>query len=247
LNPAFRNLTNGRYTPAGKGLLGALRYYGLDTIATTQKDAMQKRVMAGWPFTAEEQERILDYCASDVDALRRLLPKILSDPDFDLGVALYHGEFATASALMEHRGVPIDLPNFQQLADKKTWAAVRDAMVPVIDAKYGVYVRDAAGDWTFNMKRFAAYLEREGIVWPLLETGNFNMKRKTFEDMSKGFLNWRNYVSSAMRATKCARLNSPLAAMPGIAAYCGRSRPRLRAPSLKRRNGFFLRQCGCGP
>jgi DNA polymerase I len=47
LNPAFRNLTNGRYTPAGKGLLGALRYFGLDTIATTKKDAMQKRVVAG--------------------------------------------------------------------------------------------------------------------------------------------------------------------------------------------------------
>ena len=35
---------------------------------------------------------------------------------------------------------------------------VRDAMVPAIDAKYGVYVRDAAGDWSFNMERFVAYL-----------------------------------------------------------------------------------------
>ena len=26
LSPAFRNLTNGRFTPEGKGLLGALRY-----------------------------------------------------------------------------------------------------------------------------------------------------------------------------------------------------------------------------
>jgi hypothetical protein len=60
-------------------------------------------------------------------------------------------------------------------------------MVPAIDAKYGVYVRDASGDWSFNLKLFAGYLEREGIVWPLLETGDFNMKRKTFEDMAKGF------------------------------------------------------------
>src|SRR6516162_4531007 len=29
LNPAFRNLTNGRLTPEGKGQLGALRYFGL--------------------------------------------------------------------------------------------------------------------------------------------------------------------------------------------------------------------------
>ena len=95
----------------------------------------------------------------------------MAEPDFDLGIALYHGEFAAVSASMEHNGVPIDMEMFPQLADKKTWGAVRDAMVPAIDAKYGVYVRDASGDWTFNMKRFAAYLEREGIVWPLLETG----------------------------------------------------------------------------
>jgi DNA polymerase I len=47
LSPAFRNLTNGRSTPEGKGLVGALRYYGLDSIGTKQKDAMQKRVMQG--------------------------------------------------------------------------------------------------------------------------------------------------------------------------------------------------------
>jgi DNA polymerase I len=36
LSPAFRNLTNGRWTPEGKGLLGALRYYGLDAIGSKQ-------------------------------------------------------------------------------------------------------------------------------------------------------------------------------------------------------------------
>jgi DNA polymerase-1 len=99
---------------------------------------------------------------------------------------LYRGEFVAASALMEHRGVPIDMEVFLQLADKKVWRDVRDAMVPMIDAQYGVYVRNAAGDWTFNMERFTAYLAREGIAWPQLETGKLNMKRKTFEDMSKG-------------------------------------------------------------
>jgi DNA polymerase I len=60
-------------------------------------------------------------------------------------------------------------------------------MVPTIDAQYGVYVRNATGDWTFNMERFAAYLAREGIAWPQLETGNLNMRRKTFDEMSKGW------------------------------------------------------------
>ena len=90
---------------------------------------------------------------------------------FDLGVALYHGEFAVVSAGMEHNGVPIDREIFSQLADKNTWRAVRDDMVPEIDAQYGVYVRDRSGNWTFNMERFEAYLARAGIGWPRLETG----------------------------------------------------------------------------
>jgi hypothetical protein len=184
LSPAFRNLTNGRYTPEGKGLLGALRYFGLDTISTKHKEAMQKRVMAGWPFAPEEREQILTYCVSDIDALALLLPFILKE--IDLGVALHHGEFAAVSALMEHYGVPIDMEIFPQLADEAIWGAVRDAMVPAIDAKYGVYVRGENGEWSFSMEKFDAYCAHEGIAWPRLESGKLNMQRKVFEDMSKG-------------------------------------------------------------
>ena len=73
--------SDGLPTPEGKGLLGALRYYGLDTIGSKQKDAMRDRIMRGWPFTPEEQRLILEYCASDVDALCRLLPRILAEID----------------------------------------------------------------------------------------------------------------------------------------------------------------------
>jgi DNA polymerase family A len=188
LNPAFRNLTNGRSTPEGKGLIGLLRHYNLDAIDAKRKEAMQQRVMQGPPFTVDEREQILRYCASDVDSLARILPRIL--PEIDLGVALYHGEFAAASALMQHHGVPIDMEVFRQLADVDIWRQVRDEMVPAVDAKYRVYTRrNDASDWTFNMELFAAYLVREGIhdVWPVLESGALNMRRKTFEDMTKAF------------------------------------------------------------
>ena len=207
LSPVFRNLTNGRSTPEGKGLLGALRYFGLDTISAKHKEAMQKRVIRGGPFTSEEREQILKYCGSDIDALARLLPFLLKD--LDLNVALYHGEFAAVSALMEHHGVPIDMDIFPQLTNESSWGAVRDAMVPVIDAKYGVYVRGENGEWSFNTARFEAYCAREGIAWPRLETGNLNMKRKTFDDMSKGLpqledLRQLRYVRDKMRKLKLA-------------------------------------------
>jgi DNA polymerase-1 len=185
LSPPFRNLINGCTTPEGKGLIGLLRYYGLDAIDTKHKKAMQQRIMQGWPFTAQEREQILIYCAGDVDMLAQALPRIL--PQIDLDIALYHGEFVKVSAQMEHRGVPIDTAISSRLAEPKIWREIRDEMVPVIDAQYGVYARNAAGDWTFSMERFGAYLKREGIEWPLTEKGRLNTKRKTFEDMSKGY------------------------------------------------------------
>jgi len=130
LNPAFRNLVNGRHAPEGKSLLGALSYFRINNIGTKQKEAMRKRIMAGWPFTAEEQEKIQAYCLSDVDALQLLLSKVLAEPEFDLDIALYHGEFVAVEAKMQHAGVPIDMPIFSQLADKKIWRGIRMSRPP---------------------------------------------------------------------------------------------------------------------
>lgn len=207
LSPAFRNLTSGLATPEGKGLVGALRYFGLDTIGAKKKDAMRKRVMQGWPFTAEEKAQILTYCASDVEALRQLLPRML--PEIDLAVAIHHGEFAAVSASMEHAGVPIDMETYPALADPAVWRSVRDEMVPAVNAKYGVYVKNVAGDWTFKVELFAAYLDRENIVWPRLESGALNLRRKTFDNMSKAFPQLENlrqlrYSRDKMRKVKLA-------------------------------------------
>jgi hypothetical protein len=184
LNPTFRCIANGRTVPQGRGLLGAMTYYGLDAIDAKMKDDIRKRVMKGWPFTADEREKILRYGASDADAMVRLLPKMLHEINLD--IALHWGEFVSAQAQMEHRGVPIDGEIYQQLADKRVWSFVRDAMVSEIDAEYGVYTQDAGGEWHFSMEQFQAYLDRQDIDWPLTEKGKLSTKRKTFEDMSKG-------------------------------------------------------------
>ena len=102
LNPEFRCLVNGRKIPEGRGLLGALAYFHLPSIGSKHKDAMRDLVMRGWPFTAEERERILRYCASDVDAMVPLFDRVRSSIDLD--IALHRGEFVKVSAVMEHRG-----------------------------------------------------------------------------------------------------------------------------------------------
>ena len=207
LSPAFRCVVNGRVAPEGKGLLGALAYFGVDSIGAKRKDGMRNRIIEGWPFNLEEREKILDYCASDIDALAQLLPQL--SPLVKLDTALHWGEFAAVSAVMEHRGVPIDMKIFQQLRDKQAWNFVRDALVPEIDAQYGVYVKGKDGEWHFSNERFEKYLALHGIDWPRLESGKLDLRRKTFESMCKAWpeiesLRQLRYARDKMRRIKLA-------------------------------------------
>jgi len=186
LSPEFKRHVNGKgISRKNQGLIGALQYFGLDTIAPKRKDAMRERIMKGWPFTAEEREQILSYCAEDVEMLRQLLLKLL--PHIDLPIALHRGEGVAALALSEHIGVPVDTEIYSQLADQKTWREIRDSMVPLVDA-HGVYVRDKRGEWHWNNARFEEVLACEGINWPRKEdTGKLNLQRKTFDSMAKAY------------------------------------------------------------
>jgi hypothetical protein len=207
LSPEFRCLVNGTKPPNGKGLLGALAYFGIDSISTVYKDTMRARILKGWPYSTEEIKQILAYCISDIVALEHLLMKML--PNIDLGIALYRGESVAVAAVMEHRGVPFDMVIFPQLWDKHAWSFVRDAMVPAIDAQYSVYVKGKDDGWSFSTELFKGYLARNGIDWPLLDTGKLNLQRKTFESMCKAWpaledLRQLRYARDKMRRIKLA-------------------------------------------
>jgi hypothetical protein len=82
-------------------------------------------------------------------------------------------------------------------------------MVPIIDADYGVHVRDRHGDWHFGWKLFEGYLDKEGIAWPRTETGKLDLKNKTFEDMCKSYGKLENlrqlrHARNKMRKVKLA-------------------------------------------
>src|SRR5262249_4796643 len=121
----FRAHTNGLDTPAGRGLLGALAYFGLDGIGASEKDEMRDLVLRGGPWTTDEQAAILDYCAGDVDALVRLLPAMA--PRIDLPRALLRGRYMAAAAAMEHAGVPIDVPMLKVF--RQRWTDIQDQLI----------------------------------------------------------------------------------------------------------------------
>ena len=174
----FRDRTNGLQTPAGSGLIGALVYFGLDTIGATDKREMQTLVLNGGPWSVDEREKILNYCESDVLALGRLLPAML--PQIDLPRALIRGRYMAAAAAMEHNGVPIDVPALEQL--RQNWTGIQDALIADIDAEFGVY-----DGRTFKTERFEALLIRLGIPWARLESGKLDLSDDTFREAAKAY------------------------------------------------------------
>ncbi len=100
----FRAATNGRTVPCGNGLLGALTYYGLDSVGAAEKDSMRELALRSGPYTDSERRALLNYCETDVVALAKLLPPMM--PGLDLPRALLRGRYMTASARMEQLGRP---------------------------------------------------------------------------------------------------------------------------------------------
>ncbi len=174
----FRNLTNGLDTPAGNGLLGALVYFGLDSMAAAEKESMRQLAMRGGPYTAEEREALLSYCESDVMALRKLLDVML--PKIDMPRAIHRGRFMKAVARMEHAGTPIDTEAMQVL--NENWENIQDQLIRRVDSDYGVY-----DGRTFKADRMAQYVSCNEIPWPRLESGKLALDDETFKAMATAY------------------------------------------------------------
>lgn len=171
----FRNLTNGLDVPAGNSLLGALAYHGLDAMDGLEKKVMRQLALRGGPYTTEEKDALLEYCETDVTALRRLLPAML--PKIDLPRAIHRGMYMKAVARMEHAGVPIDTEALRVL--KENWENIQDRLIRRVDDDYHVF-----DGRIFKTLQFQEYVTRNGIPWPRLGSGRLALDDDTFKTMS---------------------------------------------------------------
>ena len=169
----FRCLTNGLPTLNGRGLLGALLWYGLDAMDAAEKDEMRDLAMRGGPWTPEERTALLAYCEADVLALARLLPVML--PRIDLPRALLRGRYMAAAARIERTGIPIDTGTFARLHDLGD--EIRGQLISELDIQ-GMYEGQ-----TFKTCRFADWLSKHDLSWPYTDTGTLALNEDTFKMM----------------------------------------------------------------
>ncbi len=171
----FRCLTNGLPVPCGNGLLGALTYFGLDAMDATEKDGMRQLIMDGGPWTCDEQSAILDYCQSDVDALRRLMAAMAAS--LDLPRTLLRGRYMGVAAAIENVGVPMDMDTLGRLRSR--WAHIQSHLIEAVDRDYGVYENGS-----FRKRLFQQWLMKHRMPWP--HRGNdLDLSDDTFREMAR--------------------------------------------------------------
>ena len=177
----FRRLTNGAEPPYGNGLVGALKYFGLDHFVPDAKEKMRALILEGGPWTDFEQENILDYCEEDVVGQEALFEALLEHEKWSfnlLGQALMRGRFMCAIATMQYNGIPIDQNTLSRLKDD--WPNLKAKLIEGVDVDFGVFEGGS-----FKEASFDNFLFEHNIAWPRLESGRLKLDSDTFKDMSR--------------------------------------------------------------
>ena len=193
----FSLMTSGLQPPCGRGLLGALAWFGIDGIEADEKKEMRNLILNNRSFTAAEQAKVLDYCESDVVALKKLLPAMA--PAIDLPRALLRGEYMKAVAQMEGRGVPIDTKALTLF--REHWSGIQEELIRRIDTGRGIYEGRV-----FKSEKFLNYCARAGIVWPLLDSGRPALDDNSFREMSRRYPDAIGPVHELRQALSSMRL-----------------------------------------
>jgi len=179
----FRTLTNGRSLPRGRGLLGALAWFGLDTMSTEEKTEWRDLILTGGPWSPQERRGVLDYCQTDVDALGDLLPRLvqaLSDRPHWREHALLRGRYMRAVAVIEHRGIPIDTATLDRMID--AWGWLKASLIAHVSQEFQVFEGT-----TFKLDRFEKLIARLKIPWPRTNTGRLALDRDTFREQVRAY------------------------------------------------------------
>jgi len=152
-----------------------MTHFNLATETQHHKDEMRQLILSGGPWTIGEKKQILDYCESDVIALEKLFTAMRRK--IDIPRAELRGRYMVAVARMEQMGIPIDIETLERFTTH--WHSLKSRLISVVDQQYGVYE-----DGRFRLERFAAWLSRNNIAWPVLPSGQLNLDDDTFRVMS---------------------------------------------------------------
>jgi DNA polymerase I len=169
-----------------KGLSAACRAYGIPGWESIDKEQMSKDIGEG-RRRDYGQDAVFDYCEEDVKNSAKLLRALLRGtalyPPASVPHVLHWSEYsAKAIALIQARGIPIDMPLWNLAQENK--AAVIGELLRRFDPSHGseypIYTPE--GEWSYE--RFERWLVLTGVhAWPRLESGRLDTDGDAFRLM----------------------------------------------------------------
>jgi hypothetical protein len=166
-------------------IYGCLRYFDIPTpFSTEYKDKMHEVLKDKTIFNEEQQQQILDYCQSDVDALKVILPlvtKELSTPEL-WTQALYRGYYNVYDAKIHVQGgLPVN-PMLKGVLN--SWDKMKSEVIQAEDTHH-LYEQNRDGSYSFKDDRFSDWIISAGLsdIWPLTKMGKFSKKDEFFQKM----------------------------------------------------------------
>ena len=169
--------------PTARGsLLATLKCNNLPAREADEKKGLIARILAGPPYSAEEQLTILAYCQHDVDDATSLFEvlwqRMSAKSPFYLNQALLRGAYSKALAAMTRTGCPVNVPLHDVIVTN--WEKIRHGLRESV-ANYGIFDERGA----FKHERFATVVEGLGAadIWPRTPSGQYSTKSSDFRLM----------------------------------------------------------------
>ena len=175
-----------------KGLSAACRAYGIEGWERIEKKVISEDIGEG-RWEKYGKEGVLTYCEEDVKNSVKLLRAQLRDrcdyrgyislPAADVERVLHWSNYSAKSiALIQARGMPIDMPLWNLVQENKV-TVIRE-LLRQFDPSFGEVdsIYDLDGHW--SKERFKGWLIRRGILtWPHLESGALDESGDAFRLM----------------------------------------------------------------
>jgi DNA polymerase-1 len=169
-----------------KSLLGAMRFFGLESISVAAKKSARQLILEKYPeYTPAEREEIKVYCMDDALALTRLLPRMASNIEFER--AVNRSRYMHTAAAIEGVGIPIDAAAYGKLITHREMLMSRWVAEFVKDCGFSPYVEDRKGKPHFNFESFGEYLRRHDLlrVWQSTPKGRLKTDEEFVERVAK--------------------------------------------------------------
>jgi hypothetical protein len=173
----YKRVINGDPTNKGSGLLAACASYGIHhRYSETEKQRLQTLAAElNHQYTEQEMAELQAYCWEDVRVTAELYQAMAEE---GLPPNAYHwGEYAKAQTAMELEGLPVNRAKYECIRDNKEKLQhdVIDQLLadPRYERVYQLY--------SFSIKGFTEFLNREAIAWPRLPSGQLDVREETIK------------------------------------------------------------------